>query len=233
VNDTPRLAPDLGGTISGALQDTWPAFKSWIPWLIGVVIVCCAGGYLVFQSGFYQSIATKEPGSIAHPEYYGGGIGLIDLGFAVGACFALASAVRAIQPDFRFTVGKFFGFLGYSILVGIIMVLGFICLVIPGFYLFVKLGAAPYYYLFGEGEPMKKAWETTKERFWWTVLAYFLIALCTQVGMYALMIVGAIAYFIPFALVVVAPILVAGLFAVYQFQYNAYVRWFDNLLKTA
>jgi hypothetical protein len=80
---------------------------------------------------------------------------------------------------------------------------------------------------------LKKSWEVTKGRFWWNVLMLILIGLCAQVGIYAIAIVGAIVYFIPFAIFALMPIFVATLFAIYQFQYNAYVRWFDELLKTA
>ena len=231
--DVPKPSPDLGGDISAALRDTWPAMQTWLAWLIAVVVGACIGGIGVIASGLIDAMKTNPPGQMAHPEYFMSGEPLLGIAVLVGAFFALASAVRTVRPDFRMTVGRFFGFLGYGILCGLIIAIGFICLVIPGFYLAVKLSPAPYIYLLGEGDPLKKSWEITKGRFWWTVLAFFVIGLCSQVGLYAIGIVGAIVYFIPFAIFAFIPIFVAMLFAVYQFQYNAYMRWFDNLLKTA
>lgn len=231
--DTPRLTPDLGGTISGALSDTWPALRSWLPWLVAVVVVICAGAALIFASGFFQAAATKPPGRVAHIEYYIAGESVLIVAIVVGATFALASAVRTIKPEFSMTAGTFFGFFGYGLLSALIIMVGFICLVIPGFYLAIKFSAVPYVYLLGEREPLKTSWKITKGRFWWTVLVVLLIGLCAQVGIYAVAIVGALISLIPFAIFALVPVFVAVLFAVYQFEYNAFMRWFDTLLKTA
>jgi hypothetical protein len=233
VNDAQRLYPELGGVIGGALRDTWPALKSWLGWLIAMLLVAGAGLVSIFSSGFMEAVKTNPPGDIAHPALYGVGLCAVVLSIIVGAIFCLTSAIRTVRPEFRMTVGTFFGFLGYSLLVGLIVTVGFVCLVIPGFYLAIKLSPVPYLYLFGEREPMKRSWAIMKGRFWWTVLMLFVVGLCAQVGAYAIGIVGAVGFFIPFALFVLAPAIVAGLFAIYQFQYNAYVRWYDELLKTA
>ena len=233
MNETSRIAPDLGGDISAALSDTWPAMQSWMPWLAGVIVAACACGIAMLASGIIDALKARPPGAMAHPEYIIIGEPLFVLAMIVGTFFALASAVRTVKPDFRMNAGIFFGFLGYSILCGLIIMMGFICLIVPGFYLAIKLSPAPYIYLLGESEPLKRSWEITRERFWWTVLMMFVVGLCTQVALYAIGIVGIVVSFIPFVIFAFVPVFIAMLLAMYQFQYNAYVRWFDNLLKTA
>lgn len=233
MNDAPRVAPDLGGVIGSALRDLLPALKSRQNVFAGLTIIGWIGCIGLLMSGIVDAAKTNPPGQMAHPEYYAIGMPLVTLAVLIGAFYALANAVRTVRPDFRMTVPLFFGVFGYSLLVGLIVVIGCIALVIPGLYLMIKLLPAPYIYLLGEREPMKRSWNITRGRFWWTVLVLIVISACVQIGGYAIGIVGAIAYFIPFALYVLAPVLIVALFAMYQFQYNAYVRWFDELIRTA
>src|SRR5437763_13357952 len=69
-----------------------------------------------------------------------------DLAIAVVAYYAIAAAVRTINPSSRMTVGQFFGILGYSLLAGLLTMLASCVFVSPALWVGPKVLLTPYTY---------------------------------------------------------------------------------------
>ena len=222
------MNPDIGIVLGGALRDTWPALKSRLAWFIALMVVAAGGGVVMFLN-------APPPKSTEVAPLFFVGDAVLCFATLVATLFILASSIRTVRPDFALTVGKFFGFLGYAILVGLIIMVGLVALIIPGFYLSVKLQLAPYMYLLGEAEPLKTSWHKTKGRWWLTLGVMLLIGIIAEIIIFAAMIpVWIVVFFAQgnvIALAVVAPIIVAAFFFAVQFEYNAYARYADALIQ--
>lgn len=217
-------APDLGEVLAGSLRDIWPALRSWLRWGIAAVIGASAAGIWVVR-------LTPPAGLRLHGKDLYAFVAGISMGLVIMVAaqyFALASAVRTVRPEFRMTVGTFFGSFGYSIVVGLIVIFGCLLFVVPGLYALVKLGLAPYVYLLGErgDDPIREARALTRGRFWLTTALFAVLCVVSEATAYASG-TGAemLMLFSPATIVVVIPLNVAVLIVVAQFQFNAYVRW--------
>jgi hypothetical protein len=224
------MNPDISAVLGGALRDAWPALRSWLGWLIALLVITAAAGVVMFLNAPAQRSTEMSPVFLL--AYM-----VMVIAMLAACLFIMASAVRTVRPDFAMTAGKFFGFLGYAILVGLIIMLGFIALIIPGFYLSVKLQLTPYMYLLGVQEPLKAAWHSTKGRWWLTLGVMLLIGIIAELMiMVAFVPVYIVVFFSqqnPVALSIVSPIIVAAFFFVVQFEYNAYMRYADALIQSA
>jgi hypothetical protein len=193
--------------------------------------VICSGGLIAVA-------LINPPTDVATPNtaWEAEAGGALSLAFIVAAFFALASAVRTVRPDFRMTVGRFFGVIGYSFVAVVIIAAGFLCFVIPGFYLAVKVSLAPYYYLIGEpgNHPIRAAWASTRGRFWITAAMIVVVGIIIEAIAYAAAgVIAAFALLSPMTGAITIPLAFALFLFALQFQYNAYVRWSNALLESA
>lgn len=217
----------FGDAFGAALRDTWPALRSWIWWLVPVVLVSMAG--LVVVGILNAPSDLPASGEIWQVE----AACAIAIPFTVAAFFSLAGAVRTVRPDFRMTVRRFFGVIGWSLAASLIVMLGLVCLIVPGLYLLVKLGFTPYFYLLDEspGNQMATAWRRTRGAFWYTALMIFASGAIFEAVSYAGgFVLGGLAAISRPAALIALPVLFVVFFAALQFQYNAYMRWADALL---
>jgi hypothetical protein len=225
--------PDIGETISFAYRAAWPLMLSRRT-IYSVLAVMCglAGiglpfvhGMGVGPNGQDLDFSTRLQLAVQTPNLLGG----------LAALFVVIPTVaRAGNPEFRMTVGKFFGMIGVGIVVGIVAELGLLLLVVPGVYLAVKLSQSVWAFLLTEGKnPWSESWEITKGSFWQTLL--FLIV-AGFAG--ALPIVG---YFVAAGLAVAVPVLGFALlpaaFVCYLFSYHvvmlAQMNWMLGLRSAA
>lgn len=82
--------------------------------------------------------------------------------------FALAAAVRLINPEFRMTIAEVIGVVVYSLGVGLISGISLLFAIVPVFYIYTKIGLAPYLRLLGDfnTNAMEMAWVITNGYFW-------------------------------------------------------------------
>lgn len=154
----------------------------------------------------------------------------------VASYYALAAAVRTINPEYRMTVGQFFGFLGYSLLVGLLTAIAGIFLIVPAYWIGVKIMLTPYTYIVTDGAPgaLRRTWDMTTGYYWQTVGMTLLAGLCVGVTCYAVFFIcGLATYLAPVGLLVFAPIAVAVLIWLMHVQALVYVRWTNSLLPRA
>ena len=228
------MNPDIGVVLGGALRDTWPALRSWLGWLIALLVISTASVFVMFANAPGPMIMTDAPPQDPNPLFVVSTL-VLSVAMFAAVLFMLASGIRTVRPDFAMTAGKFFGFLGYAILAGLLILVGFLALIIPGFYVSVKLQFAPYMYLLGEREPLAASWRKTKGRFWLTLGVVLLVGIIAEVAIYAAMIPAYIIALVAgknVALyIVAAPIVAAAFFLAVQFEYNAFARYADALMQ--
>jgi hypothetical protein len=221
-------APSFGDALGAALRDTWPALRSWLGWLIAIVVGCCGGFFVVILA-----LSPPTDSTVTNDSWQIGIGAVIGAGIFAALFFAKASAVRTVHPEFRMTIGRFFGVLGYTLLAGVVVVVGFICLVVPGIFLSVKLTLSPYFYTLDEPEPLRASWALTRDRFWLTSAVLFAVPIIAQIFSYGGgMVMALAAAAAPIAGLIALPFLFLLLIAGIQFSENAYIRW-AYALKTS
>lgn len=226
--------PDYSSVFSGSAHDAWTllvARKNLVlTMLIGLAVVTAiaglAGGWNFGFNVEGAKAGTFPPSAyLADAAYY--------LAVMVLAFFALADSVRTVRPDFTLTFGGVLGLLGWSLVVGVIVDIGFLLFVIPGLYFFVKLSQAVYAYFLRPGEnPVGRSWEATNGHFWQTAGFYLLISIFIGIGMMLPFYIafGGIYLFPPAAIVLIPFVFGIWGFMVY-FNQLIHVRWTEALLR--
>lgn len=147
--------------------------------------------------------------------------------------YALAAAVRTINPEYRMTAGQFFGFAGYSLLIGLLTGVAGIFFVIPAYWVGVKIMLTPYTYIVTNGEPgaLKRTWQMTTGYYWQTVGMMLLSSICAGIIAYvAFLICGFAMYAVPASVIVFGPLALAVLVWLIHAHALVYVRWTNDLL---
>jgi hypothetical protein len=223
-------ASTLGSVLRAALRDMWPALRSWV-WLLLAAVVLVGGGFVELVQ---LDVLSGSPVALSQEQHL-----LVVLTSIVIAATMLvasitctASAVRTVKPEFRMTASRLWGFICWSVVCGLIIMLGLILLIVPGIYLAVRLSQATFLYLLDEGgqNPIDRSFTLTRGRFWITVLVLFVIAVIGEVAAYAAgTVFGFLALTYPASATIAIPAIVLVEFVVFQFTFNAYVRWADTL----
>jgi hypothetical protein len=223
------VAPKLNipEIIQGAFNDALPLMRSRQRlWLIFAAIAGLGGLLLPFLPATMTSIsptgATMEiPGARLQmaaqwPNVLG----------AISSFFVLGSVLRTFQPSWRWTVRTFFTLLGIGIALAFMIGVASIFLVIPGIFLAVKLSQTAWCYLLGFSDnPFGESWELTKGMFWQTLLFVLLVAIVVFVLMLAFGLAAELAFWLPFAGIVLLPIgYLVYVFALHV-SYLANMRW--------
>jgi hypothetical protein len=164
------------------------------------------------------------------------GITLADLSFMALSYFAIAAAVRTMHPSYRMTFGQFICMFGYSLLVGLLTALAAICLIVPGYWVGVKLMLTPYTYVVtnGAADALKTTWNMTTGYYWQTVGLFLLLGIYVGVlACAAYLVAFFIGAAIPVSTIVLAPLALAVLAWLVHVQALVYVRWTNALLPRA
>lgn len=153
-----------------------------------LIMVPVAIGIAVMGGGMGGEGAQVDPVKML-PLFAIGGVGLLvtiivymiaKIGFTV-ILLKIAKGERPAFSEFTSNMGYFGNFLAASFLVGLIVLAGFICLVIPAIFLGCKLIFTPLLVLdrgMGPIEAMKESWSLSEGQFWkifLSALAYMVI----------------------------------------------------------
>lgn len=232
----PAGHPSITQTLGSSFRDAWPLTKkNTVPVGILIAVGLIAACMLVFTGALRAAasapngIATLPPGPLAV-------LILLDVLIAVVSFYAVAAAVRTIHPQFGFTAGRFFGMLGYSLLVMLITMAAALFLVIPAYWIAPKLLLTPYTYLLTDGAPgaLKATWNMTTGYYWQTVGLLLLAGLCIAVIMDAAIFLCTFAGgAIPPLVIVLGPLALAVLAWLTHVSALVYVRWTEGLLPRA
>lgn len=148
--------------------------------------------------------------------------------------YAIAAAVRTMNPDYRMGVGQFFGILGYSLLVGFLTMVAALFLIIPAFWVGVKLQLTPYTYAVtnGESDALGKTWNMTTGYYWETIGFFIVVAIVAGIVAILGELLSLAAYYgAPLATIVAFPIAAALFVWAIHFEMLAYIRWTASLLQ--
>jgi hypothetical protein len=186
------------------------------------------------QPSITQTLSSsfRDAWSLTQKNLVPAGI-LIALGL-VASC--VAAAVRTINPEFRLTVARFFGMLGYMLVAMLLTIAAGIALVIPAYWVGVKLLLTPYTYAVTDGAPgaLNTTWNMTTGYYWQTVGMLLLAGLCIGVLMDAAIFLAVFAVnAMPASIIVFGPLALAVLVWLMHVAALVYVRWVHGLLPRA
>jgi len=175
--------PAIGDVLGSAFADAFElSKKNLTPALIMIVLGAIIGFAFALTSGGRED---KLQGAL-----FG-----CDLAIIVVSYFAIAAAVRTINPAYRMTAGQFFGILGYSLLAGLLTMLASFVFVIPAFWVGPKVLLTPYTYAITNGASgsLEKTWNMTTGYYWPTLGFFILLGLSVgAVSFIAFAIAGAV-----------------------------------------
>lgn len=231
----PPGQPSITQTLSSSFRDAWSLTqKNVVPAGILIALGLVASCVLLF-TGVLHAIASAPGGVAPVPP---GPLALLialDELVVVVSMYALAAAVRTINPEFRLTVGRFFGMLGCMLLVMLLTMAAGIGLV-TAYWVGVKLLLTPYTYAVTDGAPgaLKTTWNMTTGYYWQTVGMLLLAGLCIGVLMDAAIFLAVFAVnAIPASIIVLGPLALAVLVWLMHVAALVYVRWVHGLLPRA
>lgn len=235
----PPGQPSIGETLGSSIRDAYAlARTNLVPAAICIVAGSIAAYLIVPSIAAIQAAAAAGPGAPqpAMPPTFTAAIGLFDVLIFVLSCFAMAAAVRTIHPEYRMTAGQFFGIIGYSLLAALLMMLAFVCFIIPGYWVGIKLLLTPYTYAVTGGAPgaLKTTWNMTTGYYWQTFGMMLAAAFCVGIlidGAVFACVAGASEF--PPSVYVLAPLVIAVLVWAIHVQALVYVRWTNGLLPRA
>jgi hypothetical protein len=213
--------PSVGDVLGSAFADALAlSKKNMMPALILIVLGTVVGLALAMTGGGKEQMVQ-------------GPIAACEIVIVVMSYYAIAAAVRTLNPSYRMTAGQFFGFLGYSIVAGLLTTLASFFFVIPAFWIGPKVLLTPYTYVITNGAPgaLPKTWNMTTGYYWPTL--GFIILLAITVGIIAGVASGiatAVILAAPVASIIALPLVLAVLVWLLHVQALAYVRWTASLL---
>ena len=239
----PPGRPSISETLTGAFRDGLALTKTNAVPVLVLIGATVAFAILLVATGTMKAISSgvntiEPPGTtvttnVAMPP---AGWALIAIAYVmifVVSYYALAAGVRTIHPDFRMTVGRFFGSIGYTLLAMLMVLVAGIFLIIPAYWVGVKVLLMPYTYLLdgSQGGVLQKTWNMTTGYYWQTVGMLLLTGVCigvlTELAFY---LCAFIAGLVPVLGIIFIPLAV-GVFAwVTHVSALVYVRWTDGLL---
>jgi len=223
--------------VSSAFRDALPLLRSRIA-VYGTLAGLCAlvGLFLPLLNGFNpaQPAALMEPGVIAlqaASERIDVALNVVNILGFIALFFVLPAIARTVQPDFKMTAGKVFGFIGIAIAIGVCTEAGAILLIAPGVFIYVKWSQVFWTYLLSEGKnPFGESWEITTRHLWTTFGFLIFSALAAAVPIFVIfMIPAVIAAFFPFLGPALLPISFFGYVYALNVLYLAMMRWMLHL----
>ncbi len=232
----PPGQPSITQTLSSSFRDAWSLTqKNIVPAGILLVVGLVAACVLLF-TGALRAVASAPGGVAPLPP---GPLALLialDVLLVIVSMYALAAAVRTIHPEFRLTVGRFFGMLGFALLVMLLTMAAGIALIIPAYWVGVKLLLTPYTYVVTDGAPgaLRTTWNMTTGYYWQTVGMLLLAGLCIGVLMdVAIFLAVFVVSAVPASIIVLGPLALAVMVWLMHVAALVYVRWVHGLLPRA
>jgi hypothetical protein len=225
----PPGQPSITQTLASSFRDAFPLAKKNAVVVAIALVLAVIAATAVLVSGW-------RPAGTAFPVVLEAWIAPVYFMLLVVSYYALAAGVRTINPEYRMTVGQFFGFLGYSLLVGLLTAIAGVFLIVPAYWIGVKIMLAPYAYIVENGAPgtLKRTWDMTTGYYWQTVGMMLLSGFCVAVICYAAFFICGIAtYAAPVGLLVFGPLAIAIVIWLVHVQALVYVRWTNGLLPRA
>lgn len=225
----PPGQPSITQTLSSSFRDATSLTKT----NAHVVIIALALGVI---AAIGVIVSGWRPNSTVFPIALEAWIAPAYFALLVVSYYALAAAVRTINPEYRMTAGQFFGFLGYGLLAGLLTAVAGIFFLIPAYWVGVKIMLMPYTYIVTNGEPnaLKRTWHMTTGYYWQTVGMTLLAGLCVGAIFYAACLICVFgAYAAPVSAIVLGPLALAVLMWLIHVQALVYVRWTNSLLPRA
>lgn len=225
----PPGQPSITQTLSSSFRDAIALTKTNTAVVVIALIMGVIAAIGVIVSGW-------KPNSSAFPVALEAWIAPAYFALIVVSYYAIAAAVRTINPEYRMTAGHFFGFLGYALLAGLLTTIAGFFLIIPAYWVGVKIMLTPYTYIVTNGEPdsLKRTWRMTTGYYWQTVGMMLLSGICFGVIAYAaFLICGFAAYAAPASAIVFAPLALAVFMWLTHVHALVYVRWTNGLLPRA
>lgn len=233
----PPGRPSISGTLDRAFRNAFAITKNnAVPVLLLVAVSLIAAAVLL-ATGTMSSLmsAPASPGALPNITPMATlTLFVLYLLLIVVSCYATAAAVRTVHAEFAMTVGRFFGFLGYSLLCGLLSILAGFLFVIPAYWVFPKIMLTPYAYLLGVNAPLKTSWNMTTGYYWQTVGMLLLAGICVGIivdgAAYLCIVVVAAA---PVSAIALFPLVSAILAWVTHVSALIYVDWTNDLLPRA
>lgn len=233
----PPGRPSISGTLDRSFRNAFAITKkNAVPVLLFIAVGLIAAAVLLAtgaMSSLTPALTSPRPAAELPP------IAVLPLSvlyvlFIVVGYYAIAAAVRRVDSEFKFTVGRFFGFLGYSLLCGLLTGLAALLFVIPAYWVFPKIMPAPYAYLLGVDAPIKTSWNMTTGYYWQTFGMLLLAGICMGIivdGAAYLCIIAVAAA--PLSALVLFPLVAAIIAWVMHVSALVYVEWTNDLLPRA
>jgi hypothetical protein len=219
--------------IQGAFRDAVPLLKSRRTLYIVMAALCAIAGILLLLLPASETVAAGNSSTTQMPRLQFA-FDVPDVLGGLAVFFIYPSVVRSVRPEFRMTVGRFFGMLGVSIVVGVVCMAGFMLFIIPGFWIGIKWSLSLWTYLVDEGKnPFGESWEITTGQFWETFAFFVFLELCIVPMLVVMFIVAALAGVVPILGVVLLPIA----FLIYLYALHVILlgtmRWMLRLRERA
>lgn len=223
--ELPRL--EVGAVISSAVRDAYGVMRTIAKPIVVMTIVATL---------LSIAIVNWPPAAKRIPEGFDAANLASSLALLVLAYYLIASAVRTIQPAFRFTVERWFVLLGWGILASMLMMCAALAFIIPMFWVGPKVALTGYVYLLSSGRPTENpiavSWRITTGHYWSTVGLNLLLVLAMTAASLLFSLVAYVFSLVPHVgALFAAPIMCLGSAWVYQVFYLALTRWTDALMR--
>jgi hypothetical protein len=223
---SPPGQPSITETLSSSFRDGFALVKKNAA-ISGLTLLCAfVAAIAIVDFGGKQNNGTFPVALEAWiaPAY----LALVALAY-----YAVAAAVRTLNPQYRMTAGQFVVFIALSLLVGLLTAIAAFFFIIPAYWVGVKLMLTPYTYIVTDGAPgsLKRTWDMTTGYYWQTVGMLLLSAFCFAVIVYAAFLICAFGgYVAPLSIIVLAPLALAVLIWMTHVHALVLVRWTYGLL---
>lgn len=164
---------DLTFSIQGALKEAWVLFKKHAWFFLLAALVNFIISFV--SNGKRVPVAVAIVGTIASLIW-----AIVWMKIALAAADGKEeklsfAAIKEMLPSWQQAVG----IIGLAIVIGLVVICGFILLIIPGLYIAFRLGLANFVFVdqnLGIKGSIKHSWHMTKGKIFWTVVLVTLTA---------------------------------------------------------
>lgn len=222
--DLPAL--EVGAVIGSAFRDAYAVTrKHTVPILIMAAIATVVGALA------WNAYPNDQPPHLQAVS------NAADIFILIIGYYALAASVRTIEPSFRFTVLKWLGMFGWSLVAALLILLAMLAFIIPVFWVAPKLALTPYIYLLseksGEANPLGSSWRITTGHYWPTLGLMILLSITIGLALIITLMFAFALSGIPLVGAAIAIVPTCFVYAwAYQVLYLALTRWTYLLMET-
>jgi hypothetical protein len=227
--------PDYSSVFSESAHDAWTLL---LRRKVMVLVLLAGVALLAIPVAFFMPPLKAGAGASAVNNAAGSLEGILTgayyLAIVLVSVYALADSIRTVRPEFHMTFGGLLAIIGLSLLVGLVVDVGLLLFIIPGFWIGVKLSQTIYAYFLRPGRgALAESWNITTGHFWPTLGFY--IVLGFFVG-FAMLLPFYVALFFSLLYPLSAIVMIPFVFAIWSFMqyFNSlvHVRWTEALLRS-